>query len=408
HDLGVLPLLPSGRATDDGWVELTSGPFDFLLGHRLAPLVFIDDELRIEQPPYTRNVAGRVRIDALEFTDLGPATVPEATCTLASEDARCGLNGLCQLGRCVDAAVVDGPAFALPGLRDEYLARRVFERQAFTGHRAARRNLQRFEVELDGIVAEPQKRFWARFALAVDHLEDGHASPVAINPVTPIAPGVCLQQSEPDLLPSATQAILPMVYRADTQHPLGAVLQPGDVLTAIDGMEPESWRAMAEPYLRYPADARGRDFVTTPQLAMIALNKGSGLTFTRCARADATPCDEQELTIVEVSTATLTASLWQGQIPAWRGNWVPCDARFNRLADTSDITQNGHVASETHGDVTTLQINATPGNVPGWWPEVQAAFQPVPARMVLDERQGNGGWFTAVHWITNYFFADGD
>jgi hypothetical protein len=404
HDVGVLPLLPSGRATDDGWVELTSGAFDFLFGRRLAPVLYVDDELRNEQPPFVPNFEGRMRIDAVAFYDRGEAAVPDATCSLVDEDQRCGAEGLCTMGRCADRAVVDGPDFATERMRDAYLARRMFERHTFSGHRAARANLERYDAELAEIVAAPNKRFWSRFRLAVDHLEDGHARGVAIAPVSGLGSGTCAVQSDADLLP--TRATLPMVFRTIPAHPVARMLRAGDVLTHVDDVPTPEWRALAEPYLLYPGDDRARDFVTTPQLLGVAMNKGAALRFARCDRQDGVACSEAELEIIEVTTATMSAALWSNEVPAWRGLRLPCDTRFLRTAEASDIVQTGHVATASVAGVRILQINGTPGNVMSWWNEIAAAFDPAPQRMLLDERRGDGGSLAGVAWLTSFFFPD--
>ena len=117
---GDAQLRPTGRATDDGWIELSSGPVDFALGEAIAPTLTLGDASY--QSMYLSNVldpVARVLVDALEVVDLGPAAVPPVACNLSTEAAACGALGACLYGRCVDSAASIG---SLPqgAVRDTY------------------------------------------------------------------------------------------------------------------------------------------------------------------------------------------------------------------------------------------------------------------------------------------------
>ena len=125
HRMGQLSFQPTGRRRDDGWRELSSGPFDFSMGHALPPalLTFRDansgDGISSQ---VARDPRARVLIDAITIQDLGAALIPDTSCTATTEADVCGSHGLCSFGRCVDAASYLGSAARgrgvvwLPGL----------------------------------------------------------------------------------------------------------------------------------------------------------------------------------------------------------------------------------------------------------------------------------------------------
>jgi hypothetical protein len=70
---GRLMFQPTGRATDDGWEEWSSGPVDFAMGGTLNPgWVFLE----VPEALFDSDGAPTVLLDAFSIHDLGPAAVP--------------------------------------------------------------------------------------------------------------------------------------------------------------------------------------------------------------------------------------------------------------------------------------------------------------------------------------------
>ncbi len=409
-DLGVLPLMPSGRRTSDGWVEMSSGPFDLQLAGELSPILIIEDVQRLNQPPFAPSNEGTAFLDAFELLDRGEAKTLGQACNLVNEDTTCGAEGRCLLGKCADRAVVDGPIFSDARLRREFLDQRLFELSSFGGHRLLRSNLDGLAATVETLKAEPQHpRFWETLTASLDALGDGHVNPPVMNPVTPIPSGICVHQSDVDLMPPSSAPLSPMVFRTSDSHPASGQLMPGDVLVEIDGVSVESWRQLADPRLRYSAAPSARAVITTPQLTGLAMSTGATLEFARCSRMDGAPCQPDELTRFVIQTATITAGLWDHEPPAWLSTQLFCEPRFSRIAPAQDIGSGTYADVVDRGDVRLLAINGTPGTFfPGgqlWFQETAAAFDQPPSKMVLDERRGDGGSFQGVHWLTRFFFA---
>ena len=75
-----MSLAPTGRGTDDGWRELSTGPVDWALGGALAPQILTLKESQSHTSPSFSQQRqpdrqAQVLVDALEVVDLGPAEV---------------------------------------------------------------------------------------------------------------------------------------------------------------------------------------------------------------------------------------------------------------------------------------------------------------------------------------------
>lgn len=399
-NMGTLLLVPSGRATDDGWEELTSGPVDFSLGGTLPPTLLVQDELGAHDP----SSSARVLLDALEVIDLGPEPVATAEACGALAGA-CGPGAACRYGRCVDAAVVDGPRFANDAHRRQYLDRRAVELELFEGHRAARRNLARARGDLQRLADGPQPPdFWGQLALLYDALEDGHARPPLVTGASSLGAGACAHLGAPDLLPSGP-ALAPLVYRVAPGHGATAELRPGDVIVRVDGLSVPDWRARMRARLRYAGQAETRAVAETPQVLAQAALAGSVAELARCPEEGCAAAGVASLTVDYRAAA---APLWQDILPAWRGASVPCDARFSRPAGDAGAGDFSHAATASVAGARVLQINATVGGSFGdaatWKATVAEALERPGPRVLLDHRRGDGGSFQGLHYITRFFF----
>ncbi|HCF57209.1 MAG TPA: hypothetical protein DFS52_04315 [Myxococcales bacterium] len=402
--LGLIRFMPTGRRTDDGWMELTSGPVDFALGGRLAPLFVI----RVERAPRGGYIGtdreGFVLLDALAVTDLGEAAVPGARCTLVTEQAACGELGACHLGRCCDSAPVFGP---LPpeGVRGQYVDRRSFEVHHFFGNRTVDRNIGRFDAEMEQARAASSPRvFWSAITRAYEHLEDGHGSPPYPTMTERPAIGMCVHHGEADRLPASAEdaiARLPLVFWVDPSVPAASRLEIGDVLETVDGLPVDEWKALAGSRISHYGSPLAREVTVAPAIPAAAMRTGSKLGFVRCPQAigQARRCAANELKRFEIDLYALGAeALWRGDASGWLDDRVGCDNRFQRIGGPEPRAGYMHVASEDDGDVRIIEFNGVPH--PSWagaWVDVvQGALQPTSSRFLLDERVGYGGVFDTV------------
>ena len=391
---GALVFTPTERRTSDGWQEWTSGPVDQTLGGALTPVLWV----QLLDPGGTRSGAPALWVDAIEVTTLGAAVADGRACT--GRPTACGPGSRCRLGRCVDAAIVDGPRFASSNLRDQYVDRRRFEFETFQAHRRARELRAQTTSALEAL--EGDEDFWRQLGSIIDETQDGHARRPTVSGLSAVAPGVCLVEGEADLLPGAPRR--PMVFRTASDHPAGDRLQPGDVLTAIDGVDVEQWRSEQAGRFSFSGDPEVRRFAEIIQIANAAAVDGSRLTFSRCAG----PCSDPEL--IEVDYADLVAPLWRNEALPWRTRGLACDARFERIDDPT-VGNFDHVASETVAGFPILQFNGTLGDGFGDYASWKTSIANVLAfeldGVVLDQRRGDGGSFQGLFYLTSFFFEPG-
>ncbi|MEO1234702.1 MAG: hypothetical protein AAFZ18_38005, partial [Myxococcota bacterium] len=320
--LAVVRLQPTGRATDDGWVEISTGPVDYHLTGALEARVLRVFDARLWDLALFRQTAlvGSARLDGLEILDLGPAAQGDQVCSRAAEAATCGAGGVCLVGHCVDGKPLLGnlpPAGSQ--VRSDYLARQAFRLAAFNGGRVPQANMRTLGPQLNALAGEEDLvRFWSRYRRIYDDVADGHLSEPSFDSSVLGGGGgdvACIYQGEIDRLPGET-FIGDLVFEVDPQGPLAGRIQAGDVLRSIDGLSVDDWVALSDRDLRYGGDPRARRFVVTPDILDSALRAGSTLRFERCAFAERR-CTAAEVETIEIDGAALSASLRQGQTPLW-------------------------------------------------------------------------------------------
>jgi hypothetical protein len=408
---------PTGRVTDDGWEEWTSGPLDFAALGRFPPatLELKDEQLNSEWEQVTPDLALRVRLDALEILDLGQAAVRDAACTATAEAEACGDRGVCVFGRCADAALRYGQMPIDPGLRTDYLARLLFEFRTFEGGRLAQAQMGQLAVSAGAASVETSAtRFWRRIEEGVGALGDAHASPPAASsgPAAAIGNfGVCVHLGEADLLPAGGRA--PLVFSIDGTGPVAAALAVGDVLTAIDGQPPQDWARAVGLRARMAGDSRAFDLVLTPWLLRAAMVGGSVATFSRCPHGGPNParCTAAEVETIEIDFGALAAAtLLAGEPAAWLNEDQTCDYRFGRNVSAPDVREYSFAGWSDDGEVRTLLINGVPDPswASGWLPKVRTALDPPPAYLIVDQRYGGGGSVSTVDYMMGMLVTDAE
>lgn len=403
ESLGQVRLLPTGRATDDGWVELSSGPFDFSLTGAIEARIIRIFDARIWELTFQRatTLQGSTLLDGLEIVDLGPARFSGGACRRATEPEACP-GGACFLGACVDPKPLLGNLPEGDAILSEYLERQISRFEAFAGGRVPQSNLELFAERIRSLpsLRDDLVAFWSTYRRAHDDVADGHLSEPRHRFFTPVAAGACVHLGEVDLLPGGSRPGY-LVYSADPSHGMGRLLSPGDVLESIDGLSPEAWAERSDRDLRYGGDPRGRAFVVAPQILSAAIGAGSLLRFARCRSTDGTPCEERQTQRFEIDLATLTRPLQEGRRPSWWLGGLDCDFRFR--PSVSGGGRNRVVFRDEEG-VRTLSIDGVVG-LGSWAREATAATTDLPARVVLDQRTGTGGTFEGVIALTAPFLA---
>jgi hypothetical protein len=413
-ELGSVVFQPTGRATQDGWEEWSSGPVDARMGTMDVGLLRIFDEQLFGLESGTADYDGalRVELDGLDVRDLGEAAVPDVACRLVDETTTCGDEGLCLYGRCVDAAPVLGAVVHDADLRAQYIERRIFELRYFEGGRFPLTQIDLFEPSLRAELG-PQataRSFRSALSVAYQRLADGHAAPPVTSLRLPVAnAGVCLHRGVADLMPGGGEA--PLVFGAQAGSPMADQLAPGDVLVAIDGIAPEDWAPLARRYSHYSGDPAARTFVTTPELFEAALLSGAQVTFARCPRTDRA-CTSTAVQRFTLDLAELSAQVWSGLPSAWLTAYLPCDFRLNSAVPGANDQEYAYAATRAEAGVQYLQINGMPApNVAegqAWVSTVTSALSGGPAKVVLDQRLGSGGSITAVDHLATYLTARAD
>jgi hypothetical protein len=422
--LTELSFQPTGRATDDGWQEWTTGPFDFSAGAKVPAtlLSFYDSTLSdLSGGVGAFDPSVRVRIDAFTIDDLGPALVPDASCTLLNETAACGPGGVCMYGRCADASLVLGGKLENPTLRSQYLDRRIFEFRTFEGGRVPLTKMQTFGASLRAL-ADPAistAQYWTVLSNAVQDLEDGHASAPVTAYRSGIYSGVCLHTGEADLLPPSAPMSAPdrapLVFSAPSTNPIGSMLARGDALTAIDGASVGDWTQAARRYLEYHGDPAGREIVTAPMIIDAAIRTGAVLEFSRCAQTSsvaATPCTSDQVTKVRVDLAAIEAGVWSGSPPSWRLDYDTCDYRFHRAVESAMGKAYTFAGFSDDRGVRWVQFNGVPSQYQQggqeWFDTMNRAFSSAPQKIILDERLGGGGSIEAVDLLGSFLVGESD
>ena len=401
---GAVRLLPTGRATDDGWRELSSGVVDFSqLGGMQAQALRILDTRMLESLFFglESNPDGEVWLDALSIEVVSAQRVAPLACRLTTEAERCGADGACLMGRCVDAKLVVDNRPEDPEVRRAYLERLGFRAQLLAGGRYTQARTDAFRARLGEVAGLPSAAAAAAvYRRAFDDLGDGHVSPPLTRLDSPPPPALCMYMGEADLLPQG--GLRPLVLELDPTGPAAARLQVGDALVAIDGLAPEAWMERAGRLLSYTGDPRGRPFVLAPELWQAGLRSGARLTFERCARREG--CGPDEVVRVELDLAELGAAFWDGRPLELGSGDLVCDFRFRRDVRGPLVRQDDFAGHADVGSVRSILINAVPG-YGAWRGNVEAALRDLPPRVLLDQRTGFGGTFEGVSLLLAPFLA---
>jgi hypothetical protein len=391
---GLVDALETGRATDDGWVEYSTGAVDASLGARtkLAAIV-----LEAEASPTTSDgKRGAFLVDAVELAERGPLPARAKSCTLATEDATCGADGACVEGACFDSALVWG---ALPSVeqRREIVRRQeqVFER--FTSDRyGASRTATYFSAPANAAAetATTPRAFWQPFQRGAANVRGAHSRAAGPARYSRLSwAGITYGRSQWNEL----LACFGLVERDIAGGGRGfavfaaapsSALHTGDIVEKIDGEDPRAWLARAVPLAPLSTDPDVDDAYQGSMLQSLVPALAQTLEITRCASASS--CTGTSATKITVDLALARSSAlslpWQTQ--------PGCSVRFTLPVDVpSGADPHAYEAAfesvDAEGFVNVLTNGEPPG--PDLAAVVNKAFDRGAAKMLVDKRRGDGG-----------------
>ncbi len=410
--VGNVKFHPTGRGSDDGWRELSSGPIDFSLGGLIvADHLYLENlqNRTLNRSNYSRAPDANVAIDALEIFDLGPAIVPVAQCSTIEAKAQCGQQGSCYLGQCVDSAFAWGqipPA----NLIDDYIERRKFEVNTFEGIRFAQSQMTQFNQTMNTAKqAHDGESFWRTIQSAWQVLQDGHSIAPVMSQNRQINSGLCLNQGEADLLPTSGESPVPMLF-SKTQTPFSQLLKPGDVIVDIDGLTPKLWMQQSSiPNLQLAGDRGSLPTQHVNYLNYLLPSTGAKVTFARCS--DPQGCANEQQQTFEIDFADVIGNqIWQGNIQPWLSDESFCDVRFK---PDFDINYNNasflfDVLDKSENNITSVLFNQFfyPAAYPQWSERFSQIFSVEQDKILFDHRLGMGGSPTGLHYLLDFLIED--
>jgi hypothetical protein len=228
-EFGSIHFNPTGRITDDGWIEMSSGQVDFNINQaiQIKYIDIINDHF--QYPIQKQSIDGKhyAWLDAVEIIPVGAPLVSNQSCRVVTEKEQCGQGGSCLLGRCVDSAFVWGnvPSDAIRG---QAVDRFIAQNRHIVGIRKSHHNFSSFVQKMTALKqARYGQDFWNGKQDALQALEDGHLNiPIAATHIAPNT-GFCINAGIADLLPGQEEP-LPMVFN---HHNFvdGTQLKPGDI-----------------------------------------------------------------------------------------------------------------------------------------------------------------------------------
>jgi len=419
-----LAFQPTGRITDDGFEEWSTGPFDYALGAHVAPLdVRLYDSNSEGGAPSSAggrvSDTGRVILDALELHDLGPALYSEfgaGACNGASESV-CGEAGACLFGRCVDASLLLAGLPINPEYQRDMLARRSFEFSNFDGSREATRQSGLFRFGAAVLMqSRNPKALWLGLRDLVEKLHDGHAStPFFAQAWLQPSGGACTVLGEADLEPGdPSPHLLPIVLEEDNTSMAAGLYRRGDLIFQIDGLPTSDWQVEMAPWLRSNSGDEAKQVIESEQLLSLAALKGSLVTIHRCLDQSVQLGRCQLLETPSVDYAALAErDLWSGKTEGWDAKRDLCDGRITRAGPTDqpgsfELFQVADLkGSATQPGVRQIVFNGFPND--GLFQDAfMQALSDAPARVILDARLGYGGYSNSLALVAAMLLAPGD
>jgi hypothetical protein len=344
-------------------------------------------------------------IDAVEV-DKAPGAVQSGACTLATVDADCGMAGDCWFGHCIDSAFAWG---ALPAAmhQDDLVQRWVFTATSLLADRSSvAKGAPAFSAAAAVVAGATPRTFFGALNEQVTALRDAHTTmgqPALSN--TPVE--ALLNRSSGGLdacfgvvqndLPGGDSALHYAVFATGGHSALTETVSVGDLLTAIDGGDPDAWlsSALARFALYLPNDPSADPSHRAIYLGSLVSHHASTIELSHCAPAGcAAPVT---IPIGAEIFAKYTAT---SGIPGYS---LTCTPRFLPAVASATDTGSDKVFVETQGALSKVQFD---GFEPDPSTEDQAWKTPfqqalASANVLVDARYGHGGQFALGTWLAS-------
>jgi hypothetical protein len=419
----------TGRETEDGWVEYSTGPVDatalgvgngtplraIVLSARYATTAgisaLVDEELgpTFSTHPKIEAADGFAVIDAVEIRPE-PGDVAEPTaCTMADVATKCADHQDCMFGHCVDGALLWGPVPAAADHRSDLVARWAFVAENI---QSDRQSIELAKTAFGGAAATLAKettprRFFAKLNELVGDLHDSHtrlgtppSNHSVLWPFASTSSGptdACFGVATNDLGDGSTVFA---VFDVGSNALIGATLQKGDVVTAIDGMAPTDWLDLVAPRLgSEPPDPGARPSYYAISLGEVIGRFARTLTLSRCTSGGCTALPD--INIADPVFAGVQSGDGTG------GYSLSCALRFQpSVSNPPPDSGSNLVVEETVGGITSVQFDGFESpydssmmNPYAAWEDPMTTAFSSGGDVLVDARLGWGGYFTTGKFL---------
>lgn len=398
----------TGRETDDGWAEFSTGPIDgSVWGVPARGLLLM--------PSYYAESTESFLVDALEITRADGKPMEPRACTAQTVDAVCGAEGDCMYGHCVASTFTWG---VLPTIaqRREIAERWITFGTRMMGDRNASQNGEKIltpNARLLAKTALSSRQFFGGLNRLVNLLRDNHTSFGSPANFTSFAPqvdrgtssllGACFGVVDKDLLGGGYGYA---VFRSLDNPASGVPLKRGDVIFAIDGRDPKQWVDEVFPQVAttLPNDPASDWGNSANALSRLIATRANNVTLLRCANGSSCSGADRETITIDVASAAFKALTQPAEPSVKPPQSFSCSQRFtNAVAPSGGSNFSGEDRVDTAtGDIgeTRVQFDGFVGEKK--WPAAMTnIFAGGPARVLMDARMGHGGYYTTVQHLFN-------
>jgi hypothetical protein len=444
YGLARVSAVRTGRETSDGWAEYSTGPVDGAVWGA-TPLSSIDLSARFATTEGTETLDvspssiqlldtnAYALIDAVELVVTpGSPTAPTA-CSSAglamsqlaqSTETGCATGAECVLGRCVDGAFVWGPMPPADDHRSDMVARWAYTLTNLAGDRngAALARATFTPTALAQVdAATTSSQLFGGLATLTNTVRAGHATmgfastfgtvfadaDIALSATSGYL-DLCFGLSQDDL-PGGSGTTGYAVYWLSPGSPVGGAagggvtLAVGDRLTAVDGIDPDTW--LAAETRRFASELPPDPLALPAQYATIlseALKRATTASFSSCSAAGV--CTAKTVAVGDLMYAAVngTASpLATSMTRVCTGRFTDAVSGWTEALDAaSGYGGNDATLTESAGGITSIELDGFVGAYDptaadpyaAWWSPIAGALgsgEP----LLVDARFGHGGYF---------------
>lgn len=394
--IGQVVAVRTGRATSDGWIELSTGPIDGTVANAaLRGLLLVGAG---DSPD-----GASFLVDAVEIHSVPGPLLSAGECYLAHEATQCQKGAVCTEGLCIDSAVVYG---ALPPVdtRKDIVARTTSYLTRFQDDRhASAAAASGFAKEMPAVAAsaDTPAAFFRPYSASIGRVRGAHTGGPSPDPWARLSAGAtslvrrsgselaaCFGIVEKDLAGGGRGY---GVYATTASSPLHV----GDVIDTVDGEPVDAWLArVAAERGMLAADPDSDRAYLASSLHAIVMRYGRDLGIKRCSAADA--CETVTIPLAPLRKAAGTTPI----------EALVCSPRFKLAVNVPSGTDAGAyeaaIAETSNDGIMNLHTNGEPLSDAHWVSTVKSAFEGATDRLIVDKRRGDGGGGDALEAWASY------